>query len=148
MRCVRPTAAREPLRRILRLRGGGLPADRPRLALRFPRRDHRLAGSGAGEQLGDLAHARMHRSGQRFPELAFLQLSVPVKGIDKVRIIVQFFVRAAPMATDNPCPRDPEAIRTPGRPSWVVGCPCNLESIKRKVFSSSTGKYPLLASTL
>ena len=35
-----------------------------------------------------------------------------------------------------------------GSPSCVVGCPCNLESIKRKVRSSSTGKKPLRAKIL
>jgi len=36
---------------------------------------------------------------------------------------LSFFASAAPMATDKPCPREPEAILMPGRPSWVVGCP-------------------------
>ena len=30
---------------------------------------------------------------------------------------VNFFDNAAPIATDNPCPKEPEAILTPGRPS-------------------------------
>jgi hypothetical protein len=42
------------------------------------------------------------------------------------------------MPTDIPCPREPDAILIPGKPS--SGCPCNLELIKRKVASSETGK--------
>src|SRR5690349_7540743 len=58
-----------------------------------------------------------------------------------------FLVHAAPMATDMPCPKEPEDMRTPGKPSCVVGCPCKRELSLRKVFNSSTGKYPLLAKT-
>jgi hypothetical protein len=43
------------------------------------------------------------------------------------------------MPTDIPCPREPDAILIPGKPS-SSGCPCNLELIKRKVASSETGK--------
>ena len=31
------------------------------------------------------------------------------------------------MATDIPCPKEPEAILITGKPSWVVGWPCSLE---------------------
>jgi len=44
------------------------------------------------------------------------------------------------MATDNPCPNEPEAILIPGKPSCVVGCPCNLEFRFLKVANSETGK--------
>ena len=40
---------------------------------------------------------------------------------------------AAPLATDKPCPNEPEATRIPGKWSCVAGCPCNLELILRKV---------------
>ena len=62
--------------------------------------------------------------------------------------LFSFFVCAAPIATDKPCPRDPEAILIPGKPSWVAGCPWSLELIFLKVFSSFKSKYPDLAKTL
>ena len=61
---------------------------------------------------------------------------------------INFFDNAAPIATDRPCPSEPDAILTPGSPSCVVGCPCSLELISLNVLSSLTGKKPFLASTL
>ena len=54
--------------------------------------------------------------------------------------LFNFFDNAAPIATDSPCPSEPDAILTPGSPSCVVGCPCNLELISLNVLSSFTGK--------
>jgi hypothetical protein len=48
-----------------------------------------------------------------------------------------FFCLCSSIATDNPCPSEPDAILTPGKLSWVVGWPCNLVLIKRNVASSN-----------
>ena len=42
-------------------------------------------------------------------------------GIDFQRQIAIFLVSAAPIATDIPCPKEPDAILIPGKPSCVVG---------------------------
>ena len=68
--------------------------------------------------------------------------------LTRLSSLLIFLLNEAPIATERPCPKDPEAIRTPGKPSWVVGCPCNLELINLKVFNSSTSKYPHHARTL
>ena len=51
-----------------------------------------------------------------------------------------------PLATDNPCPKEPVDISTPGV-CFISGWPCNMAPHWRRLNNSSSGKYPFSAKT-
>jgi len=66
----------------------------------------------------------------------------------KLVSLLSFFEIAAPIPTDKPWPKEPEAIRIPGNFLSVEGCPCKRDDRRLNVANSETGKYPDRAKTL
>src|SRR5690606_19610025 len=72
----------------------------------------------------------------------------PINTYTKLLSLFNSFACAAPIATDKPCPKEPEAIRIPGKPSCVVGWPCKRQSTLLQVASPRTGEDPGCAEVL